>query len=72
MAKRRTHAQIIAETTESVRRNMISELCRILRFHCEMPDAADALWDVMQEPGPKRQTRRSHLEIISMQSRPSA
>lgn len=55
MSKRRTFAQVIAETEKRVRRDTIDELCRILKHHLDCPEIAEELSKEMTMDRPKKQ-----------------
>jgi hypothetical protein len=55
--KRRSFAEVEARARASQRADDIAEMCRVLRHHLDMGEAADALWEEMQKPTPKQQTR---------------
>lgn len=56
MTKRRTFAEVEQAAAEKARQDTLEQVCRVLRWHLNMQEAADALWDEMRKPTPKRES----------------
>jgi hypothetical protein len=55
MTKRRTFAEVEQAAAKEAREDTIAEMCRVLRWHLDMTEAAEALWAEMRKPTPKRE-----------------